>query len=511
MKNPFLFIIGLVVICFFTCCIGDKIDDDYEVKDTNGTDLLSFALTTDQGLSFDSFLIDDSVVHVCVPNGNDLSRFSVHTRHNGTSYSLDGKELCNEYLDYSDFTKPHYISVVSSDSVVKSRRINIYDLPVLVIETPDRQAILSKTDKIEGCIITLISAMGIADSLGTASVEGRGNSTWNEPKKPYNIKFDSKQNVLGMGKSKHWVLLANAYWDRTQMHNAVAYKMARLTDYNWVQNGQYVELILNGQHLGLYYLCEKIRVEGGRIDINIMEPSDTIENEMDGGYLLESAFTPGEREFQTDYFNKTHAGKPLYWLIKKPEESLHPSQFSFIRDELNHFEKLLLTPDSLLAGRASEILDIESAINWMLVNEVAVNAETDNPSNLFLYRDKKGKLSFGPPWDFDAHTFGVYRTHQIFLLRDDFYFYWLLQDPLFVKRLKEKWIIYKDIWMTSIPPYIDNLYSQIVRSALRNEQMWPSWHAMYHYPDVDYNTLRVEMKAFFKEQLDYVDSIITNL
>ena len=46
------------------------------------------------------------------------------------------------------------------------------------------------------------------------SMKGRGNTTWGLPKKPYQIKLDSKQDILGMGKAKKWVLLAN-YGDRS--------------------------------------------------------------------------------------------------------------------------------------------------------------------------------------------------------------------------------------------------------------------------------------------------------
>lgn len=509
--NTRFYSIIIAIACLFSCSNDGDIVDAGEGDETFGTDILSLGLVSDAGFVFEPFLVNDSAIHVCVPNGCDLKKISLSIRHNGYRVLVDGIAYENEVLDFSDFSSPHELSVVSSDSVVRTRTIAIYDLPVLEINTPNGKDITSKTEKTEGCILSLYNAMGECDSLGTAGVEGRGNSTWEEPKKPYNIKLDKKREILGMGKSKHWVLLANAYWDRTQMHNAIAYKMARLTDYPWVQDGRFVELILNGKHKGLYYLCEKIRVEDGRIDIELMNQSDTIDNDINGGYLLETAFAPGENEFQTDYFNKTHSGNPLYWLIKKPEAPSHPSQFSSIRHELNRIEELILNEDSVKTGKYRELLDIENAINWMLVNEAAGNSETDNPSNLFLYRDKGGKLTFGPPWDFDAHTFGAYKFHKSYLLRDDFYFYWLLKDPYFVSRLKEKWESYSAIWYYQIPSFIDSIYYEIRRSALRNENMWTSWHPMYYYPEVGYDTIIQEMKDFFYDHLDYIGAIISSI
>lgn len=45
----------------------------------------------------------------------------------------------------------------------------------------------------------------------TISIKGRGNATWSDSdKKPYNIKFDSKTDLFGMGSAKKWTLMAIA-------------------------------------------------------------------------------------------------------------------------------------------------------------------------------------------------------------------------------------------------------------------------------------------------------------
>lgn len=511
MKNLFLFLIVLLVLGLLPSCSRD---DSYSKSTdviTTGTDIISLVLTDKKGNDYNSFLIDDSTIHVCVPNNADLTDIKVRVVHNGKSANIGDFGEYLDHIDMTDFVNPYSVRVTSSQGHSKERYIIIYNLPVLLIETPDRVEITSKTEKTEGCILTLIDGEGGVDSLGTAGIEGRGNSTWHEPKKPYNVKLDKKRSILGMHKSKQWVLLANAFWDRTQMHNAIAYEMARKTDYAWVQDGRFIELLFNGKHKGLYYLCEKIRIEDDRINISIMDETDTIPGKMNGGYLLETAFTSADGDFQTDYFNKTDAGKPLFWEIKKPEETLHVIQAEYIKSEMNYLERLLLNEDSVIAGSYRNLLDIESAINWMLVNEVSVNQETLNPSNLFIYKDKGGLLKFGPPWDFDAHTFGVYGEHKCFLQRPTFYFYWMMKDPVFVERLKIKWASYKTIWLEEIPFFIDQLYAQLYPSALRNEQMWPNWHIQYQYPEKTYAAIISDMKAFFVKQIEYVDNIISAL
>ena len=44
-------------------------------------------------------------------------------------------------------------------------------------------------------------------------IRDRGNSTWTpgDEKKPYKIKLAKKTDIFGMGKSKHWALLANIF------------------------------------------------------------------------------------------------------------------------------------------------------------------------------------------------------------------------------------------------------------------------------------------------------------
>ena len=67
-----------------------------------------------------------------------------------------------------------------------------------------------------------------------------------------------------MKKHKRWCLLAN-WWDRTLIRNAVAFEISRNTGLAWTPNGKFVELVLNGNHIGNYYLCEQIKVDENRM------------------------------------------------------------------------------------------------------------------------------------------------------------------------------------------------------------------------------------------------------
>ena len=86
-----------------------------------------------------------------------------------------------------------------------------------------------------------------------------------------------------MPKHKRWVLLAN-WMDRTLMRNRVAFKLGECTQLDWTPRGEYVELVLNGKHLGNYLLCEQIKVDENRVNIAEI---DAESEDVSGGYLME--------------------------------------------------------------------------------------------------------------------------------------------------------------------------------------------------------------------------------
>ena len=94
----------------------------------------------------------------------------------------------------------------------------------------------------------------------------RGNSTWLCEKKPYRLKLSDSVDLFGMGASKKWVLLANAY-DETQMRNKLVYDLAGQLGDLWAPGSVYVDVYVDDQYLGLYQLCEAVEISESRLDI----------------------------------------------------------------------------------------------------------------------------------------------------------------------------------------------------------------------------------------------------
>ena len=275
-------LLGLVAIMLVAC------HEEEDITEKDKTDFLRYALVErdNKQCASEAFLIQDGTIHIMAPLHSNLRTLVPEFSANGKGVYVEGERQSSgkQSYDFSDFTNPLIYLVESSLGEEQEWTVNVYDLPVLMINTPDGEPIVDKENRKEGCTMKLVNLDGSIEDLGTAGIKGRGFTSWIQDKKPYNIKLDEKHKILGMNKSKHWILLANCYYDRTQLHNATAFEMARLTDYPWVQDGRFVELIMNGNHLGLYYLCEKIRIENDKIAITEMTPEDLTGEEVTGGY-----------------------------------------------------------------------------------------------------------------------------------------------------------------------------------------------------------------------------------
>ena len=129
-------------------------------------------------------------------------------------------------------------------------------LPVLSINTQDLTPIVSKDDYINGTL--KISSDNENENLEVnLRIRGRGNSTWTFPKKPYQIKLDDKEEVLGMPRDKKWILLAN-YSDKTMLRNELAFNLSRFSNIGWTPESRFVEVYINDEYLGVYQVTQKV-------------------------------------------------------------------------------------------------------------------------------------------------------------------------------------------------------------------------------------------------------------
>ena len=123
----------------------------------------------------------------------------------------------------------------------------------------------------------------------SGQIRWRGNGTLTYDKKAYRLKFDEKQDMLGLNdgiKARSWVLLAD-YNDQSMLRNTGAFFIGNsLFNYsnNYCTSYKHVNVYLNDSYNGVYLLAEQQQANKNRVNIN--EPEEDYKD-TDIGYLLE--------------------------------------------------------------------------------------------------------------------------------------------------------------------------------------------------------------------------------
>ncbi|MBR7043384.1 MAG: CotH kinase family protein, partial [Prevotella sp.] len=465
-----------------------------------------------------SFLLEDNQGKitkdvVAIPNGNHIVVSSPYILNaagliptwvtNGQKVLVAGVEQQNG-ITPQDFTRPVVYQVVSADGEINTYTVSVVmsGLPIVSIETPGRRTIATKTEWIEGSTITVTMPDGSINYEGTMSIKGRGNSTWDAPKKPYSLKLNQGGKILDMPKDKRWTLLAN-WFDRTLLRNDVAFEISRRTGTEWTPRGKYVELVLNGRYMGNYYLCEKIKIDKNRLNLNEMTLEDNEGERITGGYVMELDVNMDEQHT----FRSTRRNMP--YMFKDPSnEVLNEPKINYMKQFIDDMETALYKENWLEERDYAEMLDIDSSIDYFITCELVQNSESSWPKSVYMHKDRNGKLKTGPIWDCDYATFS---THYVSVapMSRAIYYAQLFKDPAFVARLKERWQQYKPQMLT-IPAYINERAQQVKASAQLNSQLWPISSRVNGDETMAYDEAVERLIKCYNDKLQWLDEWISS-
>ena len=185
-----------------------------------------------------------------------------------------------------------------------------------------------------------------------------------------------------MPKHKRWVLLAN-YLDNSFMKNHVGFYISEKVGMEYTVRGEYVNLVLNGKYMGLYWLGEQIKVDKNRVDI--VEEDD---------FLI-------EMDIYYDEAWKFKSGKNLPYMIKN-DDDMTQERLNGLKDDIAKLENNLYVEDE---SKIVESIDIKSFAQFYVVNEIMSNQELKHPKSCYFTFDNESKiLKAGPVWDFDWYT-----------------------------------------------------------------------------------------------------------
>jgi hypothetical protein len=349
-------------------------------------------------------------------------------------------------------------------------------LPVLYINTVDETPITSKEIYVDGSYYLDANGCEDYESIGTADeplplqIRGRGNSSWRLPKKPYRLKLGSKTSLLGMPKSKHWILMA-AYADwLAHGRNYLNFIISEKLGMPYTTRNVPCEVVLNGDYIGMYFLTEQIRVAKERVNITEQNDEETDSLNISGGWLLE--IDNYEEENQIRFIDSKKPDRTMRVTYHSPEV-LSDIQLDYLTDLMNNVNQSVNTDDKT-SREWENYIDIDAMARYYVLEEALDDQEGFSGSSWF-YKDRgeNTKLIWGPFWD-SGSTLGnrnYYVEQQNFFYEDEpnyAYNHWIgeiAKFPRFQIAIKKWWKKYRDEVFPTMQAEVD-AYGELTEAAL---------------------------------------------
>lgn len=334
-------------------------------------------------------------------------------------------------------------------------------------------------------------------------IRGRGNSSWNNgDKKPYKIKLKQKENLFGMGANKHWVLLSNGS-DYTYMKNKVLLHLAEKLGMKYTPKAVFVDVVMNGTYLGNYVLAEQVRVGKTRVDIDDIEESKAGDTDtLTGGYLINKDENAAKETKSNTFATKRAA----YEIVSPSLEYTTKERKAYISDYAQRTEDAIYSENfhNAQGERYSELLDSDSFIDYFIMQFFSDNFDSFRNSTYF-YKERGGKLYWGPVWDFDNSMRGVSDNDSCLTASHRYMGNQLVSDPEIARRILVR---YQEIRSTLVElyqngGYIDTNADQIGESVKQDIEKWS--RTCHHEEQVD------DLKEWIHARIKFMDTYLPTL
>lgn len=319
-----------------------------------------------------------------------------------------------------------------------------------------------------------------AKSVGSESeplelqVKARGNYTRTGfSKKPFKIKLDKKQALLGLSKSKHFALMAHADDQYGFLRNFTGFNLGKRIGLPWTPSQQPVELVINGDYRGLYFLTESIRIEEDRVNIVEGKDNETVGELVSGGYIVELDNYDEDTDSQIRMNEKScaegHQLDKLRITFDTPEV-YSDLQRRFITDQFSAMN------DAIGANSDAtwSYIDLDDAARYYLIKEIVSDTEAYHGST-YLFRDLGAghKWHFSPLWDFGNAFNGS--TSKYFYDDDPFGNTWIpsmRRNAAFNDKVSQTWLWFMSNNYDGIESDMRQYVDRITAAAALDNLRW---------------------------------------
>ncbi|MSQ79546.1 MAG: T9SS type A sorting domain-containing protein [Flavobacteriaceae bacterium] len=370
--------------------------------------------------------------------------------------------------------------------------------------------------------------------LSKIKIETRGSSSQGFPQRQYAMTTcDSNGGqlavkLLGFPKESDWILYAS-YTDKSMMRNTLAYYMSR--EMGWyASRTRFIEVIINGQYVGVYELMEKLKLDNDRVDLPDVLSSTNKGDSITGGYLMkvDRVKQSGLGVWTSPITSFNSQAKNYSIQTVDPDiPNITQPQVNYIKNWMDSFE--LNLNSALYSDPAKGYhtrIDANSFIDFYIVNEVSKNIDGYRLSN-FMYKQRKslgGRLYAGPVWDFNlgfgnanyCNGWDTTTWNDCGYSNIPFWFEKLLRDNNYKRQFKCRWTeLRKGLLKTqNISNYIDSTAEYLSLPAKRHfakwqilgTYVWPNWYIGNTYQE-EVNWL----KKYVRGRMNWMDKNMPNV
>lgn len=314
-------------------------------------------------------------------------------------------------------------------------------------------------------------------------IKRRGNSSMFFEKAQWMIKLttasgqDNEQDLLGMGEEQEWILNGSMF-DKSMIRNYLANRIAS-EFMPFTSDSRFCEVLFkNGsvyEYQGVYLLMESIKQGKDRVNIAEYKETDTFNS-----YLV-------RRDRLDDGANTLETYGRLQGFCKEYMSLLYPSKArvtremtAYVQKDINEIEKILYSEEPDIFYTYPEVIDVDSFVDYFLVNEFFGSYDAGNHSTYF-YKDVGGKLTMGPVWDFDMsmdnYIYEPLSTGDL-AFQTKPWFDRLCKDDTFLDKLEKRYIQLRRTSLSEqhINAVIDETIAYLGGARIREWNRWGHWY-----------------------------------
>lgn len=333
------------------------------------------------------------------------------------------------------------------------------------------------------------------------SISGRGNLTWTERKRPYEIKIEADKSILGMAPGKKWELLANVV-DHACLRNEVLLNLAKDCGVKYVSDIQPVDLFINGVYQGNYSMCTKVEISPYRVDID-----------PDKDYFYRWGLLKGEYRY---------VESSSMWNEDNIVQLLNPKYTESDNKAFEIFQQMITAIEDTDSDEYLKYVDLESFARYYWVQEISKNTDAAFRSVYSYWDHETQKMYLISSWDFDR-TIGTieqwnkdldYDYPTGYIIRQDEWYEPLFAHPEFVEEVNR---VYWDGISQALEKSVSEIpvrINRVLQSATMNFMVWDYLEAPldgyynkieYYMGDRSYESETTWLYEWMRQRKEWLD------